>query len=206
MAQHVNVERSVSATQRYILRAANYNLLSKMLYVDTNTWLPDELLIKADKMTMANSVELRVPFLDHKVLEFAAGLPRNQKVRRWTMKYLAKKALRGYVPEEIVARRKAGFPVPYRMWLRNSLRGWASEILLDSKTLGRGYFQKRTIEELIQRNSIGADYSKELFSLVVLELWHRTFADGCSITNLAQIGGSADSVSNVGVTEPSGVG
>jgi asparagine synthase (glutamine-hydrolysing) len=124
MERHVNVEQSVGATRQYMERASGYNLLNKMLYVDTNTWLPDELLIKADKMTMANSVELRVPLLDHKILEFAAGLPRNQKIRRLTMKYLAKKALRGHVPKEIVARRKAGFPVPYQMWLRSSLRDW----------------------------------------------------------------------------------
>lgn len=205
MAQYVDVEQSVSATRQYLSRAANYNLLSKMLYVDTNTWLPDELLVKADKMTMANSVELRVPFLDHKVLEFAAGLPRNQKVRGWSMKYLAKKALRGHVPEEIIGRRKAGFPVPYRMWLRSSLRDWVYEILLDPKTLSRGYFQKRTVEELIQRNSSGADYSKELFSLVVLELWLRTFVDRDSAMNLTEVGVPAVAASTAGVSQRSGV-
>jgi asparagine synthase (glutamine-hydrolysing) len=186
-------------------RASGYNLLNKMLYVDTNTWLPDELLIKADKMTMANSVELRVPLLDHKILEFAAGLPRNQKIRRLTMKYLAKKALRGHVPKEIVARRKAGFPVPYQMWLRSSLRDWVGDILLDRKTLSRGYFKRGMVEELIHRNSNGADYSKELFSLVVLELWHRTFADGGSITNLVTSDESAVLASGSGVSQPSAV-
>jgi asparagine synthase (glutamine-hydrolysing) len=158
-------------------RAAKFSLLNKMLYVDTHTWLPDELLIKADKMTMANSVELRVPLLDHKVLEFAAGLPRNQKVRGWTMKYLLKKALKGRVPDEILLRRKAGFPVPYQAWLRDQLRGWAADILLDQKALSRGYFKKDALEKLLKLNHKGADYSREIFSLVVLELWHRHFAD-----------------------------
>jgi asparagine synthase (glutamine-hydrolysing) len=205
MERHVNVEQSVGATRQYMERASGYNLLNKMLYVDTNTWLPDELLIKADKMTMANSVELRVPLLDHKILEFAAGLPRNQKIRRLTMKYLAKKALRGHVPKEIVARRKAGFPVPYQMWLRSSLRDWVGDILLDRKTLSRGYFKRGMVEELIHRNSNGADYSKELFSLVVLELWHRTFADGGSITNLVTSDESAVLASGSGVSQPSAV-
>src|SRR5438445_13789182 len=80
MVEMVDRQYSVSITRRYLAKAADYNLLNKMLYVDTNTWLPDELLIKADKMTMANSVELRVPLLDHKVLEFAAKLPRNHKI------------------------------------------------------------------------------------------------------------------------------
>jgi asparagine synthase (glutamine-hydrolysing) len=184
MAECVDSTRSVSVTQRYLARARNYSLLNKMLYVDTNTWLSDELLIKADKMTMANSVELRVPLLDHKVLEFAARLPRNQKVRGWTMKYLAKKALRGHVPDAILSRRKAGFPVPYQTWLQNDLQKWVAEILLDSRTLDRGYFRKGAYEELVNLNRDNGSYSKELFSLVVLELWHRTFMDRNPITNL----------------------
>ena len=177
MALSVNKDDSISVTREYLSRAGAYGWLDKMLYVDTNTWLPDNLLIKADKMTMANSVELRVPFLDHKVLEFAARLPRNQKVRGLRMKYLAKRALRGYVPDEILARQKAGFPVPYEDWLRNSLGRWVAEILLDSKTLSRAYFKRSSIEELIRRNANDPEYSKEIFSLVVLELWHRTFVD-----------------------------
>ncbi len=201
MAGHIDANRSVIVTQQYLSRAADYSLLNKMLYVDTNTWLPDDLLIKADKMTMANSVELRVPLLDHKVLEFAAGLPRNQKIRRWTMKYLAKKALRRRVPEAILGRRKAGFPVPYRAWLRTSLRDWVSEILLDRRTLSRGYFQKRMVEELINLNLKGDDYSKEIFSLVVLELWHRTFADRGTVTSPAEIGLLAVPASHLGVSQ-----
>ena len=177
MAKRVDKDYSVSVTRTYLAKAATYGCLDKMLYVDTNTWLPDDLLIKADKMTMANSVELRVPFLDHKILEFAARLPRNQKIRRWTMKYLAKRALRGNVPDEILSRRKAGFPVPYESWLRNNLRTWVSEILLDSKTVSRGYFKRGAIEELLKRNVSGSEYPHEIFSLVVLELWHRAFVD-----------------------------
>jgi asparagine synthase (glutamine-hydrolysing) len=177
MLQSVDRDHSISVTRKYLARAADYSLLNKMLYVDTNTWLPDELLIKADKMTMANSVELRVPLLDHKVLEFAAKLPRNQKVRGWTMKYLAKKALRDHLPPEILYRRKAGFPVPYELWLRNNLRDWVADVLLDRRTLSRGYFRKNAIENLIDRNLDEAKYAKEIFSLVVLELWHRAFVD-----------------------------
>jgi len=163
---------------KYQSSSAGYGLLERMLYVDTKTWLPDDLLVKADKMTMANSVELRVPFLDHKLLEFAAQLPRDQKVRGLTTKYLAKKALAKHVPDEILQRRKVGFPVPYEAWLRNDLRNWVNGILRDSKTVSRGYFQQKTIENLIQRHQLGAAYSKEIFALVVLELWHRAFIDG----------------------------
>jgi asparagine synthase (glutamine-hydrolysing) len=181
MAEAVDPERSLSVTRRYMSGADGYSTLNKMLYVDTNTWLPDELLVKADKMTMANSVELRVPLLDHEVLEFAAGMPRSAKVRRLTMKYAAKRALKGHVPQEILARRKAGFPVPYRAWLRKELRGWVSQIVLDRKSLSRGYFQSNAIEKVLNSNRNGADFSKEVFSLVVLELWHRAFVDRSSV-------------------------
>lgn len=178
-------EYSLSVTQECLARADKYSLFDKMLYVDINTWLPDELLIKADKMTMANSVELRVPLLDHKVLEFAARLPRNQKVRGWTMKYLLKHALRNRVPDEILRRRKAGFPVPYGTWLRGNLRGYVSEMLLGSEAMSRGYFKRSAIEKLISLNRKGWDYSREIFSLLVLELWHRSFADNTAQTAIA---------------------
>jgi asparagine synthase (glutamine-hydrolysing) len=148
-----------------------------MLYVDTNTWLPDDLLIKADKMTMANSVELRVPFLDHKVLEFAARLPRKQKVRGWTLKSLAKKALKKHVPQEILQRPKAGFPVPYESWLQDGLGAWIREVLLDARSLSRGYFRPGAVERVLKDARQHPEYSHEIFALLVLELWHRAFVD-----------------------------
>jgi asparagine synthase (glutamine-hydrolysing) len=177
MLEHLNKNQATSVSRNLISSRSSDGLLEKMLYVDTKTWLPDDLLIKADRMTMANSVELRVPFLDHKVLEFAARLPRNQKIRGWKMKYLLKKALSKHVPVEILDRRKAGFPVPYATWLRNDLSGFVTDTLLDSKATSRGYFQKATVENLINRNKESGGYAKEVFSLVVLELWHRTFLD-----------------------------
>jgi asparagine synthase (glutamine-hydrolysing) len=183
MIEQVDTLRSRHVTRQHLSTAANYNVLNKMLYVDTNTWLPDELLLKADKMTMANSVELRVPLLDHEILEFAAKLPRNQKVRGLTTKYLAKQALRGRVPTEILSRRKAGLPVPYQAWLRGNLRQWIADILLDRKTHARGYFKKGAVEKLINANLNGSDYGKEVFSLLVLELWHRVFLDRESVAS-----------------------
>lgn len=178
MLQLIGKNHATSVSRNFISSRSANGVLEKMLYVDTKTWLPDDLLIKADRMTMANSVELRVPFLDHKVLEFAARLSRNQKIRGWKMKYLLKKALAKHVPDEILHRRKAGFPVPYATWLRNDLSGFVSDTLLDSKSLSRGYFQKAAVENLVKSNAESGGYAKEIFSLVVLELWHRTFLDG----------------------------
>jgi asparagine synthase (glutamine-hydrolysing) len=177
MSREVNKIQSTSVARDLISRKSGGGLLEKMLYVDTKIWLPDDLLIKADRMTMANSVELRVPFLDHKVLEFAARLPRNQKVRGWKMKYLLKKALAKHVPSEILYRRKLGFPMPYVEWTKHELKDSFADILLDSKSISRGYFRRTAVEDLIQRNSPSSGYAAEIFSLVVLELWHRAFID-----------------------------
>lgn len=177
MARRVDKFQSSAVTRGLLSTTSGDGPLEKMLYVDTKTWLPDDLLIKADRMTMANSIELRVPFLDHKLLEFAARLPGNLKVRGWQMKYLLKKALAKHVPKEILHRRKVGFPNPSVSWLAHDLRDMVSDILLDSKSISRGYFRKEAVEMLIKRNSRSTRYTAEIFSLLVLELWHRTFID-----------------------------
>jgi asparagine synthase (glutamine-hydrolysing) len=176
-APSVNRALSASVVKRYVKSGNLSDLVNRMLYVDTKTWLPDDLLLKADKMTMANSIELRVPFLDHKVLEFAASLPGSYKVHGFTTKYILKKLLGERVPQEILKRKKVGFPVPIANWLRTDLKGKVRELLLDRETLDRGYFDRNCIEQLISQNEARAGfYSKEIFSLVVLELWHREFA------------------------------
>jgi asparagine synthase (glutamine-hydrolysing) len=148
-----------------------------MLYIDTKTWLPDDLLLKADKITMANSLELRVPLLDHKVLEFAASLPSEFKVHHFTTKWIVKKAFGGLIPREILYRKKTGFPVPYELWLRTELKDWSRQVLFDQRTLERGYFERRQIERLVAENQRHGSFSREIFSLVALELWHRAFLD-----------------------------
>jgi asparagine synthase (glutamine-hydrolysing) len=176
-ASLANKRRSIAPAQGYMRGASKMDVVDAMLYVDTKTWLPDDLLVKADKMTMANSIELRVPFLDHKVLEFAASLRSNLKVRGWTTKYLAKKALGERVPKEILNRKKVGFPVPYECWQRTHLKTWLSDVLFDQKAASRGYFDPRALKALVSNDSTNGGYSKELFSLAVLEMWHRIFVD-----------------------------
>lgn len=153
------------------------SLLNQMLYVDSKTWLPDDLLVKADKMTMANSLELRVPLLDHKVLEFAASLPANFKVEKKQTKRILKAAFARALPEEILSRKKAGFPVPYEGWLRNGLKNGMEDILLSNGALSRNYFKKEEIGRLLQTNARVGGYAKEVFSLLAIELWHRQFVD-----------------------------
>ena len=181
-ARSIDREYSAEPVLKLFSKVKDQGVLDQMLYIDTKTWLPDDLLIKADKMTMANSLELRVPLLDHKLLEFAASLPANYKLNGFTLKYIWKRALGKRVPEKILNRKKAGFPVPYEMWLRSNLKDQVRAILTDRKAIERGYFQKATIEKLLDANRDRGAYSKEVFSLVALELWHRMFFDGEQVT------------------------
>ena len=159
-------------------------LLNQMLYVDTKTWLPDDLLIKADKMTMANSLELRVPLLDHKVLEFAASLPPEYKVKGMQTKRVLKAAFAKVLPPEILNRKKAGFPVPYASWMRGELRKRIEDTLLSERAASRGYFKRDEVSRLLHANSRDGNYSKEVFLLLVFELWHQAFVD--QTANLAK--------------------
>lgn len=154
------------------------SMLKRMSYVDIKSWLPDDLLIKADKMTMAASVELRVPFLDHKLLEFCLGLPDDLRLRGGVGKYLLKRAAGRWLPESIVHRRKQGFPVPVAQWFRGHLHERIAEILLDARTLQRGYVRPDYVRGLLRRHREGdGDHSRRLLTLVILEIWHRAFLD-----------------------------
>jgi asparagine synthase (glutamine-hydrolysing) len=176
-AQTIDREHSLEPVRKLQSHVRGQNTLDAMLYIDTKTWLPDDLLIKADKMTMANSIELRVPLLDHRVLEFAASLPPSSKLKGFTPKYILKKAMAQKIPKEILNRKKAGFPVPYEGWLRNDMKKVVWDVLTDRRTIERGYFRKESVEEMLRANSNGANYSKEIFSLLNLELWQRTFLE-----------------------------
>lgn len=178
----IDRERSLAPVRGLQAHMRGRNTLNTMLYIDTKTWLPDDLLIKADKMTMANSVELRVPFLDHEVLEFAASLPPKRKLKGTTTKYILKRTLSREVPAAIRNRRKKGFPVPYASWLRKDIKDIAWGVLTDRKTTGRGYFRKDAVEQLLAANTSGEDRSKEIFSLLTLELWQRAFLERETVT------------------------
>ena len=179
----IGADRARRSEQRLqsIFRAALHapagaSPLNRMLYADTKIWLPDDLLLKADKMTMAAGIELRVPFLDHRLVEFAAGLPDRAKLDGSTGKVLLRQAMRGSVPDAIIDRPKKGFPVPLAQWLRGPLRPFLREQLLDSGSACASYFESREVERLLQQHEQGRqDRSGELWSLLVFETWHRKF-------------------------------
>jgi asparagine synthase (glutamine-hydrolysing) len=150
--------------------------LHRMLYLDTKLWLPDVLLARADKMSMAASLESRVPLLDHKLVEFAASLPPNLKVRGLARKYLLKKVSRSWVPQQIIQRKKEGFPTPTSLWLRHEARAFMRDILSPSVIRVRGLFNPTCVERLIREHENGsADHGAWLWGLISLEIWQRLF-------------------------------
>jgi asparagine synthase (glutamine-hydrolysing) len=165
-------------TRSLFEQADSLPLLHQMLYVDTKSWLPDDLLVKADKMTMATSVELRVPLLDFQVLEFAASLPPHFKVKGLTTKRILKEALRDSVPDAILKRKKSGFPVPYDRWLKTELKELVFETVLNPNSNLRSYFRREGLTKLLEMNQRADGYSQEVFSLLVLELLHQQFING----------------------------
>jgi asparagine synthase (glutamine-hydrolysing) len=176
-AQSIERTDSAQRIRELFSQVADQPALNQMLYVDTKTWLPDDLLVKADKISMANSLEVRVPLLDHKVLEFAASLPVNYKLRGFTTKYILKEAFNERIPQQILDRKKTGFPVPVESWISNELKDFVRDVLLDRKTLERGYFQKKFVEDLIADGPQREKHASDIFSLLTLELWHRQFLD-----------------------------
>lgn len=152
--------------------------LNRMLYVDTNLWLPDYLLLRGDKMSMAASLEARVPLLDHKLVEFAASLPTNLKLKVLTRKYLLKKVGRTVLPAAICNRKKQGFPIPIAIWFREQARSFVRDVLSPTSIRQRGLFDKDYVEKLVKEHERGfADHSNLLWGLMNAEIWYRQFID-----------------------------
>ena len=151
---------------------------SRMGHADLQTYLV-ELLMKQDQMSMAASIESRVPFLDHELVEHVAALPRNLKLRGLTTKAVLREALRGLVPRPILARRKMGFPVPLGRWLRGPFRPLVQEFVLGTRALGRGRFDPAFLRRLVGEHEAGtADHGDRLWLLLNLEIWQRVFVEG----------------------------
>jgi asparagine synthase (glutamine-hydrolysing) len=172
----------------YFRQSANASLLNQMLYADAKVWLPENLLLKADKMTMATAVELRVPFLDHKLVEFLATCPDSVKIRQGKGKWMLRQIMRDKLPASILQRPKKGFPSPTKSWLRFELRDFVRDLLLSRDAACADVFDRRSIANVIQCHEQGrfSGY-QEVWSLVVFELWHRQF-----IKQAHAVGGTRD--------------
>jgi asparagine synthase (glutamine-hydrolysing) len=153
--------------------------LNRLMYVDVKTWLADTYMEKTDKATMACSLEARLPFLDHRLVELAFQVPAELKVRGWSTKRILKRAVRDLVPDRVVHRRKHGFSVPTDPWFRGDLRRFTFEVLLDDGADRHGYVNRPVVERLWKEHVSGRGvWDEHLWLLLNLELWHRIFLDG----------------------------
>jgi len=162
----------------YIKTSKEIGMLDGILSADVNMYLPNDLLVKMDIVSMANSLEARSPFLDYRVAEFAASLPESYKIKNGVKKYILKKSMSPLVPRENLHRRKMGFGVPVGSWFRGEMKDFLRDNLLSSKSLGRGYFNPAAIKSIVAlHEGFREDFSFQLWALLMLELWHKRFID-----------------------------
>jgi asparagine synthase (glutamine-hydrolysing) len=152
--------------------------LERQLYLDSKTYLPGDILVKVDRMSMANSLETRAPLLDHRLIEFAQTIPASYKLRGLETKYILKRVAQGLIPDEITRRPKQGFDVPIRRWFNHELREMLDDTLNDRRARERGDLNHRAILAILDEHRRGVrDHSRRLWSLLTLELWRRAFID-----------------------------
>lgn len=173
-----NLKGATESISRYYKQGDNFDDLTRTLWADFYTYLPDDLLVKEDRMTMAVSLEGRVPYLDHELVEFVASMPSEFKVHRLTTKYILKEAMRQILPSNIVNRRKHGFAVPIGEWFKHDLKDYVTDVFQDKKTIERGWFDHEYVLSLVREHQNGIqDYSPQLWTLLIFELWCREYLD-----------------------------
>ncbi len=171
-------KESINFLQPWYAKANGIGVIDATMMTDQQTYLPDDLLVKVDIASMANSLEARSPLLDHHVIEFAATLPENLKLHGITSKYLLKKIAAKLVPPKAVYRRKMGFGVPVGSWFRGALEPFLRETLLSEKSLARGLFRPETVSRFVAQHTSGErDFTYQLWTLLMLELWFEQFID-----------------------------
>jgi asparagine synthase (glutamine-hydrolysing) len=164
--------------RRYFARQKTADPLNQLLYVDLKTFLPCLNLAYTDKTSMAANLEVRVPFLNRKLLEMAARMPPDLKLKGLQRKYILKRAVEKLLPRDIVWRRKAGFGAPIRSWLRGPLLPLVTDLLSEETIRHRGLFRPEEVKRIIAANMSGReDYNLQVFQLLTLELWQREFLD-----------------------------
>jgi asparagine synthase (glutamine-hydrolysing) len=169
---------SAQFLQTWFSKANGMSIVDATMSTDQMTYLPNDLLVKVDIASMAVSLEARSPFLDHKVIEFAASLPENIKLRGTETKYLLKKVASRVVPPEVLYRKKIGFGVPLTHWFRGALKSYLREVLLSEKSLKRGLVKPEAVKNFVEQHTTGKqDFTNQLWTLLMLELWFQRFID-----------------------------
>lgn len=177
-SEYVKNNNNQAKLKQFYDYTKNDDLQTKMQYLDLKTWLVDDLLIKADRMSMAASLELRVPFLDHRFIEFSATMPSKYRFKGYENKYILKKAMEPYLTEEILYRKKLGFPTPLSIMFKGELFDFVKNIIDSDVSHARGYFDQTEIKKVLEEHKKGLeDHHRILWQLLVLELWHREYID-----------------------------
>ena len=154
------------------------DVLDRLQQLDIDTWLPNDVLLKVDRMSMAHSLEARVPFLDHEFAQFLTSIPNRYKLRGLREKYILRKAMRPLVPREIVGRRKHGFTVPIQRWMKGELKAVVGAALSRPRLEELGYWHPTFVGQLLKRDLNNEYYRRQLWVLVVFDMWHRIFIEG----------------------------
>jgi len=164
-------------------RESSLHWIDRISRTDYESYLPNDLLVKIDIASMAHSLELRSPFLDHKFVEFSASLPPKLKLNGTTTKYLLKRALAKILPHDLLFRKKMGFGVPLHHWFRGPLQNFARETLLSEKSLRRHYFKPERVRQLLSEHAASKkDHAYKIWNLLILEIWHQVFVDSATPT------------------------
>ncbi|MBY3621299.1 asparagine synthase (glutamine-hydrolyzing) [Paenibacillus sp. VTT E-133280] len=173
-----NLARTFQRAQEVTLplyeAAAHYDDITKMQHIDIHTWLRGNILMKADKMSMAHSIELRVPFVDPRVFDLASRIPSKYKVNKTTTKLLLREAMKDFVPPDVQSRKKLGFPVPIRIWLKNEWYPWAKEVIGSADDIP-WITTKQALGMLEDHRAGKVDASRKLWTILVFILWHQMY-------------------------------
>ena len=179
-----SIQEKIEDINSYNVYQSHFNekrcedLLNRMMYVDTKVLLPHDLLTKVDRTSMAHSLEVRVPFLDHELVEYAWNIPSSLKLKGKTTKYILRKMAARFLPDEISWRRKQGFEVPISSWFKGKLNNYAKEILSEENIKKRGYFEGKAVKKILDKMDKGiTQYGPHVYALIIFELWNRMFID-----------------------------
>lgn len=185
--RQLQIDASSDRFQEYSARVKTGEPLDRLLYIDSKTYLPGDILTKVDRMSMAASLEARVPLLDHKLIEFVTRMPASMKVRGLRAKHIFKRAARGLVPDEILDRPKQGFGMPLQQWINHQLRDRIYETLTEPRAK-RGYINPRYVRLLLdEHRRQRRDHSRQLWALFMLELWHRKFEEPAHMSGASDL-------------------
>jgi asparagine synthase (glutamine-hydrolysing) len=159
-------------------RVSALDYLERISYLDLNTYLVDDLLIMGDRMSMAHALELRVPFCDHRLMEFCATIPGSLKLKNLRLKAMSKRAFKGFLPKKVIYKKKQGFMVPIGKWMRQELKEYISDTLSKSEIEKAGYFNYDFISYMLESHCSGKRiFTHQIWALLVFSLWYRMFME-----------------------------